>query len=179
MKPAMPFYFLVLDGQTPCDWAPYGTALRELAQGAKRTATYEYNSDIKIELSIVCRDPQDINDETFQRVIGLFIDAQYLDRMKFPDFRRRFVDCANRLQKGAKLLEKHVFRIHYIIGDEVVRPDNDNMRQLTQDLALRRVSKVCHDFVRKQTRFGDVLEVAAFELALNSDLQAVLEGQKQ
>jgi hypothetical protein len=171
------FYFLVFDGPEECDWKPFGTKIGALVEPTRKRDQYDYGHNIDIDLSIVCRDPAKVNNESLPRVLGFFIPARYLENDEFEAFLQRFIEVVNRLAPYSESVEKHGLSLNYILKDEFKLPNNENMKRLHKELSLRLDHNVPirHDFVRKEHRFDEIISSSLTEMTINKRLQPLFK----
>ena len=160
---SIPFYMATLDGEDPCNWAPFGVFLSEMRKITKKNIMKsDFSNKKEFSVSILCRRHDLVNDEALSQTIGCLIDGLYLQPSKRDYIEREFHHFGNRL--NATVIEKVGFEIYFVMTADPCEQDFARAMELKSCLVHcgHKEKDIRVDFVKDQVRLTDI---SKFQLA--------------
>jgi len=165
----IPFYYVTLDGEDPCTWAPFGTSLSEVENSTKKALIdSDFSNSKKFSVSILCRKHELVADEAISQCIGCLIAGEYLKPERKSYIEKQFHNFSNRLLSlNTKVLPALGFEIYIIAQDESSEETIKRAMEFKKRLVLVGISEqlLRIDIIRDQRRLAEVSKLRLLNIA--------------
>jgi hypothetical protein len=165
----IPFYYVTLDGEDPCKWAPFGTALSDVEISTKKDlASSDFSNTKQFSVSIVCRKHDSVADQAISQCVGCLVSGEYLKPEHEQYLQAQFRAFSNRLiQLNTKVLPVLGFEIYVVAQNESSEETMDRAMVLKNRLIVAGIEErlVRIDIVRDQERLNDVSKLRLLNIA--------------
>ena len=169
MSRDIPFYYVTLDGDNPCTWAPFGTALSEVESATRKALIgSDFSNAKKFSLSILCSKHETIADEAISQCVGCLIAGEYLKPEREKYIQNQFHNFSNRLLSlNTKVLPALGFEIYIIAQDEPPEEAMPRAMEFKKRLILIGVGEnlLRVDIIRDQRRLSEVSKLRLLNIA--------------
>jgi hypothetical protein len=187
------FYFMILDGDTPCAWDPFKSKTMErIAEEIYGMKSVHPTLQKQVKLRLLCKKYDTVDKGPYARTIGCVIDAQDLAAEKYKAFKtryQRFLGKAVRSDNSVR--EAQGFRLIIVQGKQAATPGNQSADDVEVDTAtlddLAQTTKFnltltgrgfTYDFVREERRFRQIAAAVHAEIRSNESLPKILNDDE-
>jgi hypothetical protein len=183
------FYFMVLDGDTPCAWSPFRSkTMSKIGEEIYDVKSVHPTLQKQIKLRMLCEKYDKVDKGPYARTIGCVIDGEDLGGAKYKGFKaqyKRFLGKA--VTSNNAIREAHGFRLIIVQGkqmdasdaqlaDDVGLDDEtlDDLAQMTKFHLKLSGRGFIYDFIREERRFRQVANAVLAEIRSNENLPEIL-----
>jgi hypothetical protein len=166
----VPFYYITLDGDDPCTWAPFGTTTISDLERATRGQVMisDFSDEKKFSVAVLCKNYSAVADQAISQSVGCLVSADHLKPAQAKQFERQFHSFSNRLYAlNKEVLQKLGFELLVIAQDDPSEQTISQAKQLKVRLIRMGVSEssIRVDIIRDQARLNEIARIRLLNIA--------------